>query len=59
MGMLPRDFTAFEGVYGVEFAAVLEPAREVGGDLYGICAPGPDRLILFLGDCQNSLEMSP
>jgi sigma-B regulation protein RsbU (phosphoserine phosphatase) len=50
MGMLPHDFTPFENAYGVSFGAVLEPAREVGGDLYGVCAGGPDRLVVFLGD---------
>ena len=50
MGMLPHDFTPFEAAYGVSFGAVLEPAREVGGDLYGVCAAGPDRLVMFLGD---------
>jgi sigma-B regulation protein RsbU (phosphoserine phosphatase) len=50
MGMLPHDFTGPEQAYGVTFGAVLEPAREVGGDLYGVCAAGPDRLLVFLGD---------
>jgi len=50
MGMLPHDFTPFEEAYGVSFGAVLEPAREVGGDLYGVCAVAPDRLVIFLGD---------
>src|SRR5215204_2013920 len=50
MGMLPHDFTGVEETYGVSFGAVLEPAREVGGDLYGVCAAGPDRLVIFLGD---------
>jgi sigma-B regulation protein RsbU (phosphoserine phosphatase) len=50
MGMLPHDFTALEGSYGVSFGAMLEPAREVGGDLYGVCAAGPERLVIFLGD---------
>lgn len=50
MGMLPHDFTPFEAAYRVGFGAVLEPAREVGGDLYGVCAAGPERLVLFLGD---------
>jgi sigma-B regulation protein RsbU (phosphoserine phosphatase) len=50
MGMLPHDFTAVEQAYGVEFGAVLEPAREVGVDLYGLCAAGPERLVIFLGD---------
>src|SRR5215470_18855390 len=50
MGMLPHDFSALEQTYPVRFGAVLEPAREVGGDLYGVCASGPDRLVVFLGD---------
>ena len=50
MGMLPHDFTAMEKAYRVAFGAVLEPAREVGGDLYGVCDAGPERLVIFLGD---------
>jgi sigma-B regulation protein RsbU (phosphoserine phosphatase) len=50
MGMLPHDFAPFEQAYQVSFGAVLEPAREVGGDLYGVCASGPERLVIFLGD---------
>jgi sigma-B regulation protein RsbU (phosphoserine phosphatase) len=50
MGMLPHDFTSVEQAYHVGFGAVLEPAREVGGDLYGVCACGPERLVIFLGD---------
>ncbi|HVK79949.1 MAG TPA: fused response regulator/phosphatase [Verrucomicrobiae bacterium] len=50
MGMLPHDFTAVEKAYRVSFGAILEPAREVGGDLYGVCAAGPERLMIFLGD---------
>ncbi len=50
MGMLPHDFGRVEAAYGVELAAVLEPAREVGGDLYSVCAAGPARLVFFLGD---------
>lgn len=50
MGMLPHDFSAFDQAYGVNFGAVLEPAREVGGDLYGVCAASPERLMIFIGD---------
>jgi sigma-B regulation protein RsbU (phosphoserine phosphatase) len=50
MGMLPHDFSNFEEAYHISFDAVLEPAREVGGDLYGVCAAGPERLVIFLGD---------
>jgi sigma-B regulation protein RsbU (phosphoserine phosphatase) len=50
MGMLPKDFAGIERTYKVRVGALLEPAREVGGDLYGVCAGGPDRLLLFFGD---------
>src|SRR5262250_625756 len=50
MGMLPHDFAPVEDMYAVSVGAALEPAREVGGDLYGICAATPDRLVIFLGD---------
>jgi sigma-B regulation protein RsbU (phosphoserine phosphatase) len=50
MGMLPHDFSSVERAYHVTFGAALEPAREVGGDLYGVCAAGPKRLVTFVGD---------
>ncbi len=50
MGMLPHDFTAVENPYHVHFGTALEPAREVGGDLYGLCTDGPERLGIFVGD---------
>jgi sigma-B regulation protein RsbU (phosphoserine phosphatase) len=50
MGMLPHEFAGIEQAYGIELGAVLEPAREVGGDLYGLCAAARERLVVFLGD---------
>src|SRR5689334_9663367 len=50
MGMLPHDFSAMNEAYNVNLDAVLQPAREVGGDLYGVCPCGPERLVLFFGD---------
>src|SRR5436190_2711337 len=50
MGMLPHDFSAVEAAYPLRFGALLEPAREVGGDLYGLHTAGPERLVLFVGD---------
>ena len=49
-GIMPSDFSEVEQVYGVNIDAVLQPAREVGGDMYGVRAAGPERLVLFLGD---------
>jgi sigma-B regulation protein RsbU (phosphoserine phosphatase) len=50
MGMIPQDFTTLEKEFGVELAAALDPAREVGGDLYCAFAADPDRLVLVMGD---------
>jgi sigma-B regulation protein RsbU (phosphoserine phosphatase) len=50
MGMLPHNFQGIEETYGINVGAVLQPAREVGGDLYGLCAAGTERLVVFLGD---------
>lgn len=50
MGMLPHNLPELEQTYGVNLAAILQPAREVGGDLYGACCGGSERLVLFFGD---------
>jgi sigma-B regulation protein RsbU (phosphoserine phosphatase) len=50
MGMIPQDFAALEKDFGVELAAALDPAREVGGDLYCAFAADADRLVLVMGD---------
>ncbi|MBC8003638.1 MAG: SpoIIE family protein phosphatase [Opitutaceae bacterium] len=50
MGMIPQEFSALEKTFAVELSAVLEPAREVGGDLYSAFAGVAGRLVLFIGD---------
>ena len=50
MGMLPHDFTGLQQVHGVQLAVALEPSREAGGDLYGLCAAARERLVVFLGE---------
>ncbi len=50
MGMIPQDFSALEKTFGVELAGVLEPAREVGGDLYSAFVGDSGRLVLLIGD---------
>ena len=50
MGMIPQDFSSLENDFGVELAAALDPAREVGGDLYCAFAADVDRLVLVMGD---------
>jgi len=50
MGMITQEFSSLERLCNVEFASVLEPAREVGGDLFGAFAVDSDRLVLVMGD---------
>jgi serine phosphatase RsbU (regulator of sigma subunit)/CHASE2 domain-containing sensor protein len=50
MGSLPHPTTAFPGDTRLDLYAFLEPAREVGGDLYDFFALDHDRLFLLIGD---------
>jgi len=50
MGMIPRDFTELEERFGVELSGVLEPAREIGGDLYSAFVGAAGRLVMLVGD---------
>jgi len=50
MGILPKADTAFPGEHRFEIAASMEPAREVGGDLYDFFMLDADRLFFLVGD---------
>jgi serine phosphatase RsbU (regulator of sigma subunit)/CHASE2 domain-containing sensor protein len=50
MGSLPDAATAFPGETRLDLYAFLEPAREVGGDLYDFFALDRDRLCFLIGD---------
>jgi adenylate cyclase len=50
MGSLPDPTTAFPGDTRLDLYAFLEPAREVGGDLYDFFALDHDRLCFLIGD---------
>ncbi len=50
MGSLPDPGTAFPGDTRLDLYAFLEPAREVGGDLYDFFPLDRDRLCLLIGD---------
>ena len=50
MGSLPDPATAFPGDTRLDLYAFLEPAREVGGDLYDFFALDRDRLCFLIGD---------
>lgn len=45
--MLPSQLPRVEGL---EVGVSFRPARAVGGDLYDLIAPDPDRLVVCLGD---------
>ena len=50
MGILPADLGAATKGTGLEVRAVIEPAREVGGDLYEVVRVSNDRVVVALGD---------
>lgn len=49
-GMLPKDFTAFADRTEFELYASMEPAKEVGGDLYDFFMIDEDHLALVIAD---------
>ena len=50
MGILPADLGAATKGTGLEVRALIEPAREVGGDLYEVVRVSDDRVVVALGD---------
>lgn len=50
LGMLPLDFPACTAEQPVEIHALMEPAREVGGDLYDFFYASDRRLCFLVGD---------
>ena len=50
IGMLPRSFPAFPERSDIDVHALLEPAKEVGGDLYNFAMIDENRLFFVIGD---------
>jgi sigma-B regulation protein RsbU (phosphoserine phosphatase) len=50
LGILPSDIAASVDGTGLEVSATLEPAREVGGDLYEVLRLDDGRLFVAVGD---------
>lgn len=50
MGILPADLRAATNGSGLAVDAVIEPAREVGGDLYEVLRLSDSRVLVALGD---------
>jgi phosphoserine phosphatase RsbU/P len=50
MGLLPSDIATQVQGTGLDVHAILEPAQQVGGDLFDVLRLGPDRVLVALGD---------
>ena len=50
MGILPADVASRVHGTGFDVHALLEPAQQVGGDLYEVLRLGDDRLLVAVGD---------
>src|SRR5512135_499371 len=50
MGILPSDLSPCTTGTGLDIHAVLEPAQQVGGDLYDVLRADDDRVAVVLGD---------
>src|SRR5207244_5774250 len=50
MGLLPRRFPAFTDRDDIDLFAYIEPAREVGGDLFAFLLVEQNQLFFLIGD---------
>lgn len=50
MSLVPKTFPPFPERKDFEIYAILDPAREIGGDFYDFFMPNPDTLCLVIGD---------
>lgn len=50
LGILPYDVPARLHGTGLDIDALLEPAREVGGDLFEVLRIGEERVVVVIGD---------
>jgi serine phosphatase RsbU (regulator of sigma subunit)/anti-sigma regulatory factor (Ser/Thr protein kinase) len=50
MGILPGDLPALTRGTPLDIHAVLEPAKEVGGDLFDVIRVSDDRMVVAVGD---------
>jgi sigma-B regulation protein RsbU (phosphoserine phosphatase) len=50
MGILPADLTPCTKGTGLDIFAVMEPAKQVGGDLYEVIRVDEDHVVVIIGD---------
>jgi sigma-B regulation protein RsbU (phosphoserine phosphatase) len=53
MGLVPKTFPAFPTRQDLDLYAILEPAREVGGDFYDFFQIDDDHLVIAIGDVSD------
>ena len=50
MGILPSDLTPCTADTGLDICAAIDPAKQVGGDLYEVIRAGEERVVVAVGD---------
>lgn len=53
MSMVPKTFPPFPQLADVDVFAMIEPAKEVGGDFYNFCLLPERKLCLIIGDVSD------
>jgi sigma-B regulation protein RsbU (phosphoserine phosphatase) len=53
MGLVPKEFPAFPNIPEIDIAAALEPALDVGGDLYDYFELDRNRICFIIGDVSD------
>lgn len=53
MGLVPRTFPAFPDIASIDIFAAIDPALDVGGDLYDYFALDANRICFIIGDVSD------
>ncbi|HTV54324.1 MAG TPA: SpoIIE family protein phosphatase [Terriglobia bacterium] len=53
MGLVPKEFPAFPQIPRIDIFALLEPAQDVGGDLYDYFLLDGNRICFIIGDVSD------
>ena len=53
MGLVPKDFPAFPNIPAIDIFAALDPALDVGGDLYDYFLLDGNRICFIIGDVSD------
>src|SRR5436305_11037782 len=53
MGLIPKDFPAFPQISRIDIFGAIDPAQEVGGDLYDFFLLDGNRICFIIGDVSD------